>query len=542
MTAAGSRSVRWLAAALTTGALAAVTYAAVVLTFERAPAIHIRWAASVDDVTRTELQARFALTGGQYDSGRTWVYFLTLPSPSNIEALISSPAVEDTHHIDRLQLRVSPAAERRGPYITGSGPHWLPIALQALAASLALAGALAAGVAVALSSSRRAQQFAGVLRRPATWAMLVLGAGLILVWMPYVAHLRLGAAESLPFRIGDWLVSYEVGFVRRGFSGSPILALTTQLALPPERIVLWIQTALYSLFCVLLFVLAYPKRLNIWFLAFLFSPAGLLFPLYDPAVAGRKDVLFFVAFAFYAWWMPRPERRWARVVTFALGAAMTLTHELFFFFTPYVILMRLLQTKDGITRRHFAPELSLFAGSLVALLLASTIGADMRGEAQCAALLRRGFNEQLCEGIMRYPVSTISDSMGFVAGAVRNFGYLRWYSIASVLAILPLLPILGSMRGGIRRWFLLGAGAAFVFTLPMYAIALDWGRLLNIHVMALAVAVVAFVLDGRDVPGSVMGVRNWWLRAALLVAVFVYLTAWSIRHCCTDALQAGLFA
>jgi hypothetical protein len=31
-------------------------------------------------------------------------------------------------------------------------------------------------------------------------------------------------------------VSYDVGFVRRGLVGSPMLALTTQLALPPERI------------------------------------------------------------------------------------------------------------------------------------------------------------------------------------------------------------------------------------------------------------------------------------------------------------------
>jgi hypothetical protein len=71
---------------------------------------------------------------------------------------------------------------------------------------------------------------------------------------------------------------------------------------------------------------------------------------------------------------------------------------------------------------------------------------------------------------------------------------------------------------------------------------LDWGRLINIHVMALAVVVVAIVLDDRDAPGSVFGVRNWWLRAAILLGVFLYLTTWSIRHCCTEAFRAGLFA
>ena len=73
--------------------------------------------------------------------------------------------------------------------------------------------------------------------------------------------------------------------------------------------------------------------------------------------------------------------------------------------------------------------------------------------------------------------------------------------------------------------------------LPMFVIALDWGRLINIHVLALAVVIVALVLDDRDAPGSVFGLRNWWLRAAILLGVFLYLTTWSIRHCCTDALN-----
>jgi hypothetical protein len=47
-----------------------------------------------------------------------------------------------------------------------------------------------------------------------------------------------------------------------------------------------------------------------------------LFPLYDPAVAGRKDVLFFVAFALYAWWMPGPQRRWADALAFAAMGAL----------------------------------------------------------------------------------------------------------------------------------------------------------------------------------------------------------------------------
>jgi hypothetical protein len=149
-----------------------------------------------------------------------------------------------------------------------------------LASAFVVAGALAVAVvvtptvvrvSVTVFSSSSAAQLVSALGRPATWAMLLMCAGLILVWTGYVAHLRVGAEESLPFRIGDWLVSYDVGFVRRGFVGSPILALTTQLALPPERIVLWIQTALYTLFSLLLCLLARRKRMNVGALSVLSS-------------------------------------------------------------------------------------------------------------------------------------------------------------------------------------------------------------------------------------------------------------------------------
>jgi hypothetical protein len=95
---------------------------------------------------------------------------------------------------------VSPAAARRGPYInTGSGPHWIPSALQGLASAFVVAGALAVAVvvtptvvrvSVAVFSSSSAAQFVGALQRPTTWATLLMCAGLILVWRGYVAHLR----------------------------------------------------------------------------------------------------------------------------------------------------------------------------------------------------------------------------------------------------------------------------------------------------------------------------------------------------------------
>jgi hypothetical protein len=310
----------------------------------------------------------------------------------------------------------------------------------------------------------------------------------------------------------------------------------------PETVVLWLQVALYSLFTLLLVGVAWRKRLDVWFLAFALSPAGLLFPVYDVAVVGRKDVLFFLAFAFYALWMPR-SGRWTNSMAFVLGIAITLIHELFFFYTPYFFLMRRLQPDAEGTPRSYATELSLLAGSLVAMGLVSTVGADMHGEAQCAVLLGMGFKEQLCDGIMRYPVTTVRGGFDAVGVAIRRLSYLPAYSTGAVLAALPLVPFLASLRGDWRRQpLVVGGVAAVAFTLPMFAIALDWGRLINIHVMALAIVLAACILEDRTVPGSVFGARRWWIRIAIVLMVAMYLATWSIRHCCQVPLGAGLLA
>jgi hypothetical protein len=561
--------------------LAAATYAALRVNFERAPVVHVRWAAAVDAPSRAGLEKQFGLTGGTFDSGQTWVYFLTSPTAENIQALVHSPAVEDTHHIDRQRFLVSTASPRRGPYI-GRGPAWLPAALGMLTNIFVVAGVVALARALAPAAAPHL-------------ASLSMAAALVALWAAYFVALREGAATSLGFRVGDWLVNYESGFARRGLLGSPIISAAAALGTRPEWIVLSLQAALYALLFGLLFLLARRKRTNVWFLAFLFSPAALLFPLYDEAVIGRKDVLFFAAFALYAWWMPRPGSRWAGAAAFTLGAAVTLAHEMFFFFTPYFFAMRLLQaevrlqadttttTAGGTTTAadlepgtrsvrlqtdsmrairsvrlqtdsmrairsvrlqadfmRFAPELSLFCGALVALLLVVTIGADMQGAAQCAGLLARGFDRDLCSGIMEYPVTTIGQSLEETAVTVRAQHYLRDYPIATALAALPLVPLFASIRRRVSRAAILGLLAALVFTLPLFVLVIDWGRLVNIHAMAISVLIAAFLLDERTEPGSAFGVRAAWLRIAIVLIIGLYLAGWSIRHCCEAPLGGGL--
>ena len=100
------RSVLVFAAACTTMLLALVVRS-VLIPYSVAPVVRVRWAAEIGDVQRANLETRFRLTAAQRREGTTWSYELLDPSPANVTALVSDPAVADTHYIDRTRRVVA---------------------------------------------------------------------------------------------------------------------------------------------------------------------------------------------------------------------------------------------------------------------------------------------------------------------------------------------------------------------------------------------------------------------------------------------------
>jgi hypothetical protein len=113
---ADDRRVRVLAAA------SAVILFALILLSTAAPApaprINVRWAASLPDEGRRELERRFGLVTAEHQDGRTWTYEAADASPETMRTLIAHPAVEDTHGVDRRTGAI-PADTPRGAIRSG---------------------------------------------------------------------------------------------------------------------------------------------------------------------------------------------------------------------------------------------------------------------------------------------------------------------------------------------------------------------------------------------------------------------------------------
>ena len=82
--------------------------------------VHVEWRSSIDEATRERLATSYRLENPRkLDDTYTWRYNLVDPSRDNIRALVSDPAVEDTHELDRGDFVLAPTAPR-----TTRRLHW----------------------------------------------------------------------------------------------------------------------------------------------------------------------------------------------------------------------------------------------------------------------------------------------------------------------------------------------------------------------------------------------------------------------------------
>lgn len=316
---------------------------------------------------------------------------------------------------------------------------------------------------------------------------LVLAFVLVSLWQLQQIHVHaLGA-----FITSDWLINYHAGFVRRGLPGSAITALAAASGLDPALLATGLQALLYAMFGALLGLALRGRRLPLWYWLLLLSPATLLFSVHDAGGVGRKEILHYIALLAFALLARRPcvPRFWVALFP-ALAVAITLSHELFVFFSPYFLAVAAL-ARD----RRFGwttAALMVLASTLTAAL-AVGLGATIDGVETCVQLHRLGMDGRLCGGILSLQPLGLAETLSANLHAVRALDFQRIYPLALALTLVPLLFIdLGPQRPRV----LLAGLALFVVTIPLFAVAADWGRWISIH--ACSALIVASTVLRRD--------------------------------------------
>ena len=333
------------------------------------------------------------------------------------------------------------------------------------------------------------------------------------------------------YRVGDWLINYAGGFVRRGLFGHVLLAegkLFPGTLLP---LVLIIQLGLYANLLWLGFGLLkahLPRRSTMLLLAL--SPATFLFESLN-AQSFRKELLALVLLAGYCRAIQLSEqgsdrrvKRWLWSLSVAIPL-LVLCHETSLLLIPYVFLATI---SFGWRSSFFKPSVVLTGLSLSAFLAALFNTGDQETVARIVASLdglvpETSLSTQGRHGAILALRYSSSDALVDLRSRIMSddYDYPKKYGAILLLTGVGfflnrdyLRPLL---KAHLAKLVLL---SAFFATVLLLSLAKDWGRFVYLNATALTLVLLTQPVMERASSGA----KN---RTVILLSL-VYALSWRV--------------
>lgn len=358
------------------------------------------------------------------------------------------------------------------------------------------------------------------LRRAAQGFVLLIALWLVVLGLFNLRH-------PSDWAMGDWLINYSAGFVRRGLLGEVALAFR-RLGLPLLWTVLLVQWSLYGGVLAATWLLAARTRWNWWKTALFFSPATLAFVLQDPPFAFRKEILFFAVLAAVLCW--NRSGRLAGTALLTMGCAVcVLAHEGLIVFFPYLFAGLYLRW-SALRRAALA-----FLPPLLISAVLFTVASRFPGNAGVAREICSSIGGTLttppsgiCGGAIDYLAHDAAYAHEQVARVVLSRGL--WPLLS--LFLLPVIPVVAGWlqirRADRRAAQVLFACAviASALSVSLFYYGTDWTRWIYIHLFSL---MLLMLYAGQHMPvpaaeaSALFAKRNavrWGAWALLLLYCF----------------------
>ena len=373
-----------------------------------------------------------------------------------------------------------------------------------------------------------------------------------------LAFAALNARVAHPWIVGEWLINYSGGFLRRGLLGALLLAVHQHTHLPLLPLTSALQITLYAAFYTSLLPLLRGLRWSLPLLTLLLSPATLAFTVLDPPTSVRKEVLLFLALSLLVnLVVSRRTPAWQLSLALSIAApVLILAHEALLAFLPYLFLPLLLATSHLRDAARFVlPPILLAALAFAAAV--SHPGGSREATAICTSIGSHLDHQPagICSGAIAYLELTPVQARAETLRAIRVYSYRTRYPLPVLLTSLPIAWLFadrsrrrsnrrgnnqcpGNQHSGNQRpdrLLLAVTAISLLASLPLFVIARDWGRWTEIHATCL---LLLFLLLERLVPSAASDLasepRPAVSTTALsvtpfsLVGLLLYTTCWTL--------------
>ncbi len=346
--------------------------------------------------------------------------------------------------------------------------------------------------------------------------------------------------------LGDWLINYSGGFVRRGLSGTLALLLHRASGIPVEWVIYALEASLLLVFLVSVYRLTKGIRWTYWMIALLVSPATLAFTVLDPHDAGlRKELILFAALAVTICVLV--SERWkgwqvSAALSFVL-VGMLLSHKGLAVGIPYFFAAVAIQTMS-VRRAVVICAIPFALSGIVCVVVISHHGNLAIAQAICRSAGGTLGSEApklfhpsggFCGGAISWFQLNAQQERELIAPLIQQFGLVKLYRLLVVPTFAPIiaLMILFYRRDRLRYEVRLVAGCAVVSlaaAVPVFYVGLDWGRWFHLQVICLML--LALMMDRKAAahPVAAWGTKKYGagVRAFARLALVLYATTWTL--------------
>jgi hypothetical protein len=355
-----------------------------------------------------------------------------------------------------------------------------------------------------------------------------------------------------PYIIGEWLINYSGGFVRRGLIGSVVLMVSHATGAALAWLVFPIQVIVFLIFVVCVYWMTRKIRWTYWMAAVLLSPATLAFTIMDSYAGFRKEFLLFAALAFVICIVVSGKLQdWQlSAILSVIAVGLVLSHEALVVGFPYLFAAVAIQ-KGSATRALRVFYLPALLGGMALVEVLRHPGNLAITQAICTSVggTLGSFTaptDNICSGSIEWLQLTLPQARELILPAIREYRLVRLFSLLAIPTFTPMIVqlVLFYRRDRLRRevrtvaWC---AGLALVGTAVLFYSALDWGRW--VHIQAICLMLMVLMVDRRaasvETPARAAAVRRPWLRYAAMLAVAVYATTWTLPSIGRDDARHG---
>lgn len=333
----------------------------------------------------------------------------------------------------------------------------------------------------------------------------------------------------------DWLINNESGLVRRGFVGSLLLSVSDLTSADLLALTIGLQLVLLLLVVGVTVLAAVRVGLSDRLALLLMSPGFfVVFWAGDPSASLRKEIFVFGAFAILALAAGSQGRSggWLFLAVLLFGISVT-AHEGMIFFLP-AFLIALHYCLDEKIDKFYG---SVMGGAAVLAIVPFLVNLAFPkiddSFLVCQPLLERGFSLRICDGAISSLTRSLSDEIGRTSLLFLSFAPFK-LAISVGLVALPIGVFLYGVSGLSVRVIALVMLVAVISFLPLYLVAIDWGRWLSFQ--CTAVTFLALILRAK---GVIVESRSS-LSGATFMAMFLFVILFGFKIADANPLHGGL--